>query len=429
MPYYDKDSLELKGLPQRSRVVIIGGGIHGVGIAHDLASRSCTDTLLLEQNTLGSGTSSWSTKLIHGGLRYLQNPSQFSLVKEALFERKLLCELAPDIVRSLPLIYPIRKKGGRSAFTVKSGLWLYDRLAGDQNLHPHSSLSIQELSEELPEFNTELFSKGFTFWDGQTDDQKLVMRVASSAVKLGATLAEGVFVDKILACEQGWSLELRNHKGQKHTLSALYVIVATGPWSHELFTRSNMTPKVKALNNRGSHLLAADLGLKKGLFLESQQKDSRIFFALPWQGKTLIGTTEVLHEGKVADQQPSEQEVQYLLDNFNSYRKEPLKLQDIEYVFSGLRWLPERNSESSLSGISRGSMFTSHSSSGGAKLWTLYGGKLTSYRLLAQKLVDEVLKEFGTYCESETHLAHKWAQKGEDLKEAPSLDQRFIARP
>lgn len=429
MPYYDKDSLDIKELPGRSRVIIVGGGIHGVGLSHDLASRGWRDTLLLEQNTLGSGTSTWSTKLIHGGLRYLQNPRQFSLVQESLRERKLLCELAPDIVKPLPLIYPIRKKGGRSPYVVRSGLWLYDRLAGKRNLHKHLPMNTAELEATLVGFNTELFSRGFTFWDAQTDDQRLVIRVASSAVRLGATLAEGVCVRKIEHTEHGMSLQVQDSKGHQRRLSALYVVLATGPWSHELLQRSQIKPRVEAVKNRGSHLLVDDIGLKVGLFLESpRRRDRRIFFALPWGGYTLIGTTEVLHSAAADQQRPSEQEIDELLEHFNAYRCEKISRKNIRYVFSGLRWLPcAEEGGDDLSNLSRESLLHFQRGSGGSGgLWTIYGGKLTGYRLLARDLADQVLREFGTLSPSCTHRPELWAREGEDIKDAQPYEQRFI---
>lgn len=433
MGYYDKDSVQLKELPQRSRVVIIGGGIHGVGVAHDLASRGWRDILLLEQNTLGSGTSTWSTKLIHGGLRYLQNPTLYPMVRESLAERKRLVHNAPDLVTPLPLIYPIRRTGGRSAMSVKAGLWLYDRLSGEQNLHRHQSLKRSELVGEMPGFNTELFSKAFVFWDGQTDDQKLVLRVASSTVKLGADIAEGVYVEKLCFNSEGVSLTLRkgqgDHSQERREISALYVVMATGPWSHELMKRSELVPHVQAVNNRGSHLIVNDLGLSKGLFLESPS-DHRIFFALPWQGHTLIGTTEVLHDGGADDQRPSDEEVQYLLGRVNGYRSSPISFDDIRYVYSGLRWLPRSRHEEnhSLSALSRESVLTVHEKEGPGKLWAIYGGKLTSYRALSETLGDKITEAFGVNIASQTHQQSSWSSPDEDIKESDAWSQRFVAR-
>ncbi|MCY4443956.1 MAG: FAD-dependent oxidoreductase [Proteobacteria bacterium] len=418
----DTSTLPWKDLPSHSHIVIVGGGIHGVGVAHDLASRGMQDILLLEKSTLGSGTSSWSTKIIHGGLRYLQRPNQIALVKENLKERYLLSQLAKDLIHPISLLYPINKHGGRSALTVKAGLWLYDKLAGKYNFGSYSSCSAQEIKDNYPQLKEELFSKAFRFFDAQTDDVSLVLRVASSAIKCGATIAEGIFVEHITPSSSKYTLTLMNSQGERSSLSCKYLILATGPWSHELLERSSMRPQKIAIKNRGSHLLFDNIGLKSGLFLESQSKnDSRIFFALPWHNLTLVGTTEALYQGPVDSQKPSEEDIHYLLNNINHYLKDPLKLEDIRYTFSGLRWLVKQGS---LSSASRESVIVSQGDRN-KHLWTIYGGKLTSYRLLAKRLADKITAHDRHYSPSLTHLPSKW------VNESPApepLSKRFISQ-
>ena len=177
-------------LPKRVRVLIIGGGIHGVGVLHDLVSRDLQDVFLVEKNTLAKGTSSKSTKLIHGGLRYLKRFSDFNLVAESLRERRLLLNLAPDIVHPLELLFPIMKKGGEKSFIVKAGLTLYDKLAGKSGIRKHRIVPKIEAEKAVPLLDVEKFKKIYSFWDGQTDDFALVHRVAASAVAFGGKISE-----------------------------------------------------------------------------------------------------------------------------------------------------------------------------------------------------------------------------------------------
>ena len=286
------DTLSRAKLEPRYRVVILGGGIHGVGIAHDLASRGWRDVLVVEKSLVGSGTSAKSTKLIHGGLRYLQHPRDFPLVAEGLEERALLAKLAPDIVKPLPFIFPVLKKGGMPRFMVKIGLWLYDALSLGRSLGRHRWLLPDEAFNEAPVLDKSMFKGFYRFFDGQTDDLELTMRVAQSAEMLGATVVENMQALSVSHTATGWNIVLKT--GDETTVvNTKYLVNALGPWAHEFLDASHIKPKVEGINNQGTHLLIRDLGLKSGLFLQSPE-DSRIFFILPWKGYTLIGTTEAL---------------------------------------------------------------------------------------------------------------------------------------
>ena len=404
----------------------MGGGIHGLGIAHDLVSRGVKDVWVFEQNTLGSGTSSWSTKLIHGGLRYLENISEWRLVRSSLAEREMLRMLVPDLVKPLPLLYPVRHGGNRKAYQIQIGLWMYDKLARHRGFPSHSSVDISELSQCLAGFRVEEISKCFQFWDAITDDLGLCLRVASSAHGLGANLCEGAKVESIESVGTGYRLALRFAQ-QAISVESSAVVLATGPWAHELLKKKELAVKIEAFNNKGVHLVLEDLGLSKGIFLETvDPHDGRIFFALPWHGHTLVGTTEKIYSQHPDDQRPEMAEIDYLIRNFayyTSYSKEDIRGM-IRYVYSGLRWLVKED-RSVISKTSREDAITVHSS-GVAKLWTLYGGKLTGYRTLSKQVGDQVAAHLRHQGASKTHLSSYWVGADKAIKQAASLEDRFL---
>lgn len=414
MIYYSK-------LPTRVRVLVLGGGIHGVGVLHDIASRGWRDCHLVEKRSIGSGTSSCSTKLIHGGLRYLKRVSEFGLVSEALHERKLLFELAPDIVKPTEFYFPILSAGGTPWWMVKIGLTLYDFLAGKNQINPHRRVSDTEFKRNASIFNSECFKSVFGYWDGQTDDLALVHRVAASAAMLGAHITEEIEVVAIRPNADGWVVTLLDAAGKYHEISALYVINCLGPWANTFLQKNAIKPTHEAVNNKGIHLILPDKGLKAGLMLQSPQ-DKRIFFVLPWKDKTLIGTTESLYQGP-PDQIPiSQEEIDYLLQKCNVYLKEPLKESEIENCFAGLRWLAVEADEN-ISTTSREFVVGEILNERGA-LYTVYGGKLTSYRSLAQEIGDKLTQHFGEFRPTTTHSGQSWAMS-QDTPPVPSLDERF----
>ncbi len=404
----------------RYRVVILGGGIHGVGVAHDLASRGWCDVLVVEKSVLGGGTSSKSTKLIHGGLRYLQHPRDFPLVAEGLEERALLTKLAPDIVKPLPFIFPVMKKGGMPRFMIKIGLWLYDALSYGRSLGKHSWLSLDDALKEAPILDKAVFKGFYKFFDGQTDDLALVRRVAKSASQLGATIVEHASARHLSHDQNGWQVSI-DVGGVTKVVTAKYVVNALGPWAHEFFEGSGIKPKVEGINNQGTHLLLRDLGLKSGLFLQSPD-DGRIFFVLPWLGYTLIGTTEDIYTGRADDCQPEAKQVEYLHERCNRFLSVKLRAEDVIKTFAGMRWLA-RDVGSDISDTSRTHLVTEHKI-GTDILYTIYGGKLTAYRALAEEIASKITKSFGDESPSKTHLPEAWA-KEDSLPEEFRLPERF----
>lgn len=405
---------------ERFRAVVLGGGIHGVGVLHDLASRGWRDILLVEKSHLGHGTSSRSTKLIHGGLRYLEHARDFPLVAEGLRERKLLMELAPDLVKPLPLVFPVLKSGGVNRWVIKAGLTTYDLLARGQSIGRHFSISPADITNVAPPLNSDLFKHFYVFYDGQTDDLALVHRVAKSAQNLGARISEGTFAEKIVPVDDGYEVYLNTPAGSK-VISTRYVINALGPWAHELFTASHLTPVYDGINNKGSHIIVGDLGLKMGVFLQSPE-DGRIFFVLPWKGKTLIGTTETDFPGPADTLVTDSEDRRYLLDHCNRYFRTKITEDQILSQFSGLRWLA-RDKNAALSDTSRSHVVSQHRHGVGV-IYTIYGGKLTAYRALSEEIGDLILRHFGEDLPTKTHDPSAWVSSG-SYGEVPPISTRF----
>lgn len=405
----------------RYRVVILGGGIHGVGMLHDLVSRGWRDTLLVEKGTLGQGTSSRSTKLIHGGLRYLEHIRDFGLVAEGLKERRLLMDCAPDLVKKLPLIFPVMKSGGVPRVMIKAGLSLYDFLAGSKNIGKHFSLEAAEAAAHVPPLDVSQFKHFYVFYDGQTDDLALVRRVAKSAKMLGGGYREHSKAERIRPVDDGFLIDLRTVNGPQ-TISCRYIINAMGPWAHEVLDASGIEPKYVGVNNKGSHIILEDLGLKSGLFLQSPE-DGRIFFVLPWQGKTLIGTTETEFNQNPDTLKTSPDDVSYILEHCNRYFTKKISERDIIGTFSGLRWLA-KDPGSGLSDTSRSHLISQHRIGNGC-IYTIYGGKLTAYRALCEEIGDTIVRAFGEESPSKTGEIASWIAPEQDAG-LVAVPQRFV---
>jgi glycerol-3-phosphate dehydrogenase len=407
--------------PEKVSVLILGGGIHGVGLLHDLVSRGFRDCHLLEKKTIGSGTSSRSTKLIHGGLRYLRRLHDFSLVYESLRERRQLLKLAPDLVHPLEILLPCYPEARTPYWMSRAGLSLYDLLAfGKGGLPRHGSLSWDVASKKAPLLKEA--PRVCSFWDGQTDDLALVERVAGSAIRFGGQITEYAAALSVKPREGGgWLVETKTPGGQTKTIQALHVMNFLGPWSHHILEESGLKPVLQGVSNKGIHLLLPDLGFKAGVLLESPL-DGRVFFLLPWLGSTLIGTTEAPWQdpNRVTTE---EADIQYLMDSCNFYLKRPLERKDILQTFAGLRWLAQEEHKT-ISLTSREALLGEHRSGPGI-LWTLYGGKLTSYRSLSEKTGDKLMALFEqSHLKSRTGEPSAWASK-ESLRPVPSLGERF----
>jgi glycerol-3-phosphate dehydrogenase len=410
----------LSPLPESVDVLIIGGGIHGAGVLHDLATRGTLRIHLLEKNQVGSGTSSRSTKLIHGGLRYLKQPAQIPLVAESLRERRLLLNLLPEIVKPIEILVPVERL--HESVITRLGLGLYDFLSRGDHLASHRSLDHAEAKKKAPYIDTKKFSHILSYWDAQTDDFELVRTVARSAVKLGVALTEECHVTHLKSASQGWNVTA-THAGKTHMIQARYVINCAGPWAHHIISDDTEPVKVQGINNKGSHFLLKNFPLTSGLLLRAPS-DGRYFFALPWNGLTLVGTTEEAFDADPDSVRAEEREIDYLLHSLNAYCTQPVKIQDIVGSFAGLRWLVAQGKDN-LSAFSRESLLAEQGSPQ-ARLLTVYGGKLTSYRKLSERIADKVMSHFGLDAASRTAEASAWVRP-EITQDTKALLERFVS--
>lgn len=396
-----------KSLGAKLDVLVLGGGIHGVGVLHDLIARGITNVELLEKNQIGSGTSSKSTKLIHGGLRYLQNISQFPMVKESLNERRFLLDIAPEIVQPIRFILPLDHSFAHQMF-LRTGLFFYDCLAGRDKIHSHKSIEKSEVSKLAPVLDQSSFKHYVQFWDGQTDDLALVHKIAQSATEHHGTIREGCQAETIRSTDEGFLVGYKNAQGEFTEVHTHYVINCLGPWANRFLEQNRIVPEYEALNNKGIHLIFPDMGLKAGVFLFSFS-DQRAIFILPWLGKTLVGTTEKAYSADLDNIPVDEEEIDYLLTHCNKILNPPLQKNQILETFAGLRWLAV-NKNKSLSATPREvSLGMNRGKSG--YIQTIYGGKLTSYRLLAKKIGDQLCQDMQRDLPCQTQLKEHWTKQ------------------
>ncbi|MFH7765278.1 glycerol-3-phosphate dehydrogenase [Acinetobacter sp. BSP-28] len=368
-------------------VAVIGGGINGVGIAVDAAGRGLS-VFLCEKDDLASHTSSASSKLIHGGLRYLEY-KEFRLVHEALVEREILLAKAPHIIRPLRFIMP-HQPHLRPAWLIRAGLFIYDHLGKRKKLaasrHIHFDPASSPLKDEM--------TQGFEYSDCAVDDSRLVILNAMQAHELGARIATQT---RCVAAyrEQGlWTLQLENAQGS-YQLQAKALVNAAGPWVFQ-FIEHNL--KLKSPHGlrlvQGSHIIVPRIYEGDKAFI-LQNDDHRIVFAIPYlEQYTLIGTTDHEYKGDLDQVKITSQEVDYLLDVYNDHFKHQLAVEDILYTYSGVRSLCDDESDNP-SAITRDyTLAISHAQEKDAPLLSVFGGKLTTYRKLAESAMVHLAPSF-----------------------------------
>ena len=363
-------------------IFIIGGGINGVGIARDAAGRGYS-VCLSEMGKIGGATSSWSTKLIHGGLRYLEN-YEFRLVRESLKEREAIHKIAPSITEPIPFIIPHTNKL-RPKWIIKTGLFIYDHLGGKNSLPKSSYINIEKL---YPDILKSKFKVGYKYYDLQVDDQKLALMNANDASLRNALILENTKVIKSIRQPNYWDIYLDNNKVVKSKI----LINASGPWVNEVIKNVIKIDQKKRIRLvKGSHIITKKLYNEKIAFT-LQNTDNRIIFIIPYKDKfSLIGTTEV----EVNDPNShsiSKQEIDYLINSVNFYLNKKIDKSNIVETFSGIRPLIEDYKEKT-SKVSRDYIFDINTEKNNAPLLTIYGGKLTTYRVLAEKILNQ-LQEF-----------------------------------
>ncbi|MEM9170922.1 MAG: glycerol-3-phosphate dehydrogenase, partial [Pseudomonadota bacterium] len=286
-------------------LLVVGGGVNGVGVARDAAGRGLS-VLLCEKDDLAQHTSSWSTKLIHGGLRYLEQ-YEFRLVREALIEREVLLEAAPHLVRPLRFILP-HHKGLRPRFVLRLGLWLYDRLGGRKVLPATTTIDLARDPRGAP--LTDAYAFGFEYTDCAVDDSRLVAVNAVDARRRGATVLTRTEVIGGRRDGARWRCAIRDEAGVERRVTARAIVNAAGPWVSGLFDRiDGPEPKKRLRLVKGSHIVTRRLYDHDRAYI-FQNSDGRVVFAIPWTGDTtLLGTTDEAFEGEPAAAAISEAEI------------------------------------------------------------------------------------------------------------------------
>jgi len=356
-------------------IFIIGGGINGAGIARDASGRGLK-VYLAEKGKVGSATSSWSSKLIHGGLRYLEN-YEFKLVAESLREREVITQIAPAITKPLPFVIPHTKKL-RSKLFIRLGLFLYDNLGGKTKI-PKSSKVI--FAKQYQNILQSKFTEGFRYYDVQVDDKKLVEMNIDDAKKMGAIIAEDTKVINANRVDNYWEITLNNNEKIKSKI----LINAAGPWINETV---NNVLKINAKKSirlvRGSHIITKKLYEDEVAFT-LQNEDNRIVFVIPYKGEySLIGTTEVDVDTPDNPSISNEEKI-YLINTINNHFIKQISQEDIVETYSGIRPLIEDFKEATK--VTRDYIFDLNEDGSQAPLLNIYGGKLTTYRKLAENVL------------------------------------------
>jgi glycerol-3-phosphate dehydrogenase len=358
-------------------LAIIGGGINGVGIARDAAGRGLK-VLLVEQNDLASGTSSASTKLIHGGLRYLEHGA-FRLVREALAEREILLHIAPHVVRPVRIVLP-PQNGPRSALFIRIGLFLYDHLGGRTMLPKSKTLDLSHHAYGVPLKRD--YTVGLEFSDCVSDDSRLVVLNAVDASERGALIRTRTRCVRAERSEV-WTLVL-NARGRRNVATARALINAAGPWVGQVAeTVLRVEGPLPVRLAQGSHIVVRRL-FDHSCGYMFQTADGRVVFALPFeQDFTLIGTTDAEFSGDPATPVPSLQDIIYLCDAANMYFRESIQPVDVVWAFAGIRSLYD-DGAAEPDDVTREYVLALDEGLGVAPLLTVYGGKITTYRRLAE---------------------------------------------
>ena len=361
------------------RIAVIGGGINGAGSAWELARRGY-DVTLFDKGRCGEQTSSRTTKMIHGGLRYLER-LHIGLVRESLRDRAWLLEHAPELVKPLEIVLPVYADSPRRRLTIRTGLILYDALSGRQNIRRHRSWTAAEIVRAAP-LRSEGLLGGFSYWDAQVDDYALVRSVVRSAQRDGATVREGVEVQTLERKGEEWLL--RTTAGES---TFDLVVNAAGPWMNEFLRRNGIHGRYVLSLVRGSHIVLRHRVSDTGMLLQSTS-DRRVFFVLPWKGTTLVGTTEVVHRRSLDHVEASDDEIDYLVARFNHYFAAPISRDDIASSFAGVRPLVGRAANPSAIG-------RDHRVVRRGNLVNIFGGKLTTFMSLSRKVAMRVDNYFG----------------------------------
>ncbi len=376
-------------------LIVVGGGVNGTGIAADAAGRGLK-VLLCEMNDLASATSSNSSKLIHGGLRYLEY-YEFRLVREALAEREVLLKNAPHIIAPLRFQLPHRPHL-RPAWMIRAGLFLYDNLAKRDTLERSKSLKFDSNSPLKSEMK-----KGFEYSDAAVHDARLVICNALLAKEKGADIRVRTRCVKALRDTQGWCVTLKDKHDKEVNVQAKAVVNAAGPWVTSLFDDALVEKSPKSIRLvKGSHIIVPRIHQQPQAYI-LQNEDGRIVFVIPYEDDfSLIGTTDVDYEGNPSEVAIDEDEINYLVNVTNQHFKQQISADDVVGTYSGVR--PLLNDESdSAQAVTRDYTFEVTTEDTDYPLLSVFGGKITTYRKLSEAAVNKV-------CEYFPHAAGAWTK-------------------
>src|SRR5688500_14665845 len=418
--------------------IVVGAGINGAGIARDAAMRGLK-VLLIDKGDGGGGTSAGSTRLIHGGLRYLEH-FECGLVRESLRERATLLRIAPHLVRPLSITIPIYKESQRSRATIRAGMIAYDLLSLGKSLPRHRMQSAEETLRQMPGLKAEGLTGSAVYFDAQVEfAERLVLENVLAARESGATVLTYTRAGKLL-CEdrrvRGFELEA----DKAETVLAEVVINAAGPWVDRLLELTQTKNERLIGGTKGSHIVVAPFGgaPASAVYLEAVS-DRRPFFVIPWNGNYLIGTTDVRFEDDPDEVRSEAWEVDYLLTETNrAFPNAKLTRDRVLYTYSGVRPLAFTRNEDELS-ITRRHFVREHPQF--KNLISIVGGKLTTYRSLAEECVDLVFQKLGRKAppcktaqlplpgameESPENVCQRWRQVyGSRAREVAEFAKRF----
>lgn len=429
-------------------VVVVGGGITGCGVALDAASRGLT-TALVERDDFASGTSSKSSKLVHGGVRYLQQ-REFRLVYEALHERHIALRNAPHLVRVIPFLLPILSRDGlinrRLARAVGSAMWLYDLTGGLRIGKVHRRVTKEQAIGHMPTLRADRLASAYLYYDAEADDARLTLAVARTAAAHGATVANRTEVTGFRRDDSGTvrGVGIRAD-GREIGIEADAVVNAAGVWADDVRALDEGTHPGSIRPAKGIHITLPWSRVRNDIAaIVPVRGDGRAIFVVPWGDFTYVGTTDTDYDGPLDDPQCTPDDVRYLLDALNAVLTEPVTGADVVGTWAGLRPLVAGGSvgEKTADLSRRHAVRTSASG-----VVTVTGGKLTTYRRMAVDTVDEVVSRLGRGGPSRTrklrlvgaegpapaddHLAHRYGSEAVDvlrlIEDDPALGDPLVA--
>ena len=372
---------------QEFDVLVIGGGINGVGIALDAASRGLS-VALIESSDFASGTSSKSSKLIHGGLRYLEQ-YDFKLVREALNERELMVStLSPHLVKPVSFLYPLQEKLKERTY-VGAGMALYDALRGFKRALPwHKHLSQKRISEIAPSLRLDVITGGYQYFDAQVDDARHTMTIARTAAKYGAVITTRTTCDELIFTgKKVTGAKIRDEEsGEIISVRAKSTIMAAGVWTDSLYAKFGVKPGYAVRMSKGAHIVVPGSAIKSetGVIIKT---DVSVLFIIPWGDKWIVGTTDTDYDESREEPLATSEDVTYILNQANRVLEPQLRREQVIGVFAGLRPLVSTDPDSPTTKLSREHVVDSPTPG----FVSIAGGKYTTYRVMAEDAVNEAI--------------------------------------